>query len=505
MNNIFLEKAGNIDIKLHEKIVNPKSVCSIVEHEDYYNGYGIKEIEPYCGRNVLLNGDICFDFGEHYVGYLSFKLSGIDEICDSPVKLKFTFAEVPFEFSHKDGDEAGWLSYSWIQEETIFVDVIPAVVTLPRRYAFRYVKVEILAKNKRMRLIFEDVKVKAVSAAGFDYKRVVKEDRFSKIDEVSQRTLRDCMQTVYEDGPKRDRRLWLGDIRLQALVNYCTVKDTDLVKKCLYLFAGLCDEEGRVPACLYEKPSPMNGEIFLYDYSLLFMAALWDYYEFSGDKELCAELFDVAYHQFERFYQIVSKEGIVLNQEGWWCFIDWDDELPKPLAMAAIAAYCLNFARDMAAELGKDAQSKEAEKYRLLLCDGAKKYYFNSEKGVFEENGIVSWNVNIFWILAGAVTHDEGRRIMKNLEESAEARLPVTPYVYHYIMESYGVLGMKEEMEKLLSDYWGEMISCGADTFWEAFKKGDSKFSPYDDCVLNSACHAWSCTPIYLIKKYLEE
>ena len=98
---------------------------------------------------------------------------------------------------------------------------------------------------------------------------------------------------------------------------------------------------------------------------------------------------------------------------------------------------------------------------------------------------------------------EEGRQIMKTLKQDKEARLPVTPYVYHYVMESYGLLGMKEEMEDMLFDYWGEMIACGADTFWEAFKKGDSTFSPYDDVVLNSSCHAWSCTPVYLIKKYL--
>lgn len=29
-----------------------------------------------------------------------------------------------------------------------------------------------------------------------------------RIDEVALRTLRNCMQTVYEDGPRRDMRLW---------------------------------------------------------------------------------------------------------------------------------------------------------------------------------------------------------------------------------------------------------------------------------------------------------
>jgi hypothetical protein len=34
------------------------------------------------------------------------------------------------------------------------------------------------------------------------------------------------MQEVFEDGPKRDRRLWLGDLRLQALVNDVTFATT---------------------------------------------------------------------------------------------------------------------------------------------------------------------------------------------------------------------------------------------------------------------------------------
>ena len=34
-----------------------------------------------------------------------------------------------------------------------------------------------------------------------------------RIDEVAAATLRDCMQTTFKDGPRRDRRLWTGDLR----------------------------------------------------------------------------------------------------------------------------------------------------------------------------------------------------------------------------------------------------------------------------------------------------
>ncbi len=33
---------------------------------------------------------------------------------------------------------------------------------------------------------------------------------FQALDATAVGTLRDCMQTSFEDGPKRDRRLWIG-------------------------------------------------------------------------------------------------------------------------------------------------------------------------------------------------------------------------------------------------------------------------------------------------------
>ena len=51
------------------------------------------------------------------------------------------------------------------------------------------------------------------------------------------KTLKGCKQDVFEDGPKRDCRIWLGDLRLQARANYYTFKNYDLTKCCMYIFA----------------------------------------------------------------------------------------------------------------------------------------------------------------------------------------------------------------------------------------------------------------------------
>ena len=55
-----------------------------------------------------------------------------------------------------------------------------------------------------------------------------------------------------------------------------------------------------------------------------------------------------------------------------------------------------------------------------------------------------------------------------------------------------------------MSAYWGEMIWDGADTFFELYDPANKYASPYGDRMINSFCHAWSGTPSYFIRKYMD-
>ena len=63
--------------------------------------------------------------------------------------------------------------------------------------------------------------------------------------------------------------------------------------------------------------------------------------------------------------------------------------------------------------------------------------------------------------------------------------------------------GLKDEATEYIKWFWGGMIKAGADTFWECWDGKNEEVSPYGGSMLNSYCHAWSCTPAYIIKKYL--
>lgn len=174
------------------------------------------------------------DFGNHYAGYLTLKLNYTGNHPDAPVWLAVKFCENSRELNETLDGYQGWISKGWFQQEQIHIDLLPAVVRLLRRYAFRYVKIEVLALSSRFQLTIEDACAETVTSE--DDTAVTPftgEEADAAIDRVALRTLRNCMQDFFEDGPKQDRRLWMGDLRLQALTNSVTFCDYNLVKRCL--------------------------------------------------------------------------------------------------------------------------------------------------------------------------------------------------------------------------------------------------------------------------------
>jgi hypothetical protein len=186
-----------------------------------------------------------------------------------------------------------------LQQQDLWLDVLPARVDLPRRYCLRYLKVEIKALSRKFRLQFDEIALETVTSAGSPQPAVIADSELKAIDDVAVRTLQNCMQEVFEDGPKRDRRLWLGDLRLQALVNDVTFGHHDLVRRCLYLFAGHTREDGMVSANVFVQPDVRADDTFLFDYSLFFVDVLYHYLQSTGDMETARELWPTARRQIE--------------------------------------------------------------------------------------------------------------------------------------------------------------------------------------------------------------
>lgn len=366
-------------------------------------------------------------------------------------------------------------------------------------------ELKVLDTSPKWQAVFENPEVvKETSADYGNLKEISVEEELKKIYEVSVKTLAECMQDVFEDGPKRDRRLWIGDLRLQALANYVTFDNVELVKRCLYLFGVMNTTEGKIPANVFVKPSCLPDDTFLFDYSLFFISVLYDYEMAHEDMEFLKELFPVAKAQMELSLSMVEETGRLVYREEYPVFIDWSNEFNKDTAGQGVMIYVLKQFIALSKLMGEETKIYEAVLEKMVSY--AKKILFSPERGMFLSGEEQECNLasQVWMVLAHVMSEEENKAIMtRAVKELFPVKGIATPYMYHHVTEALFEAGLKEEAIRLLKSYWGEMLRLGADTFWEAFEPENPDYSPYGNPIVSSYCHAWSCTSVYLIHKYL--
>ena len=506
--NRWVEVAESLKPRLRQTPKAPVALVRPVADKSRFLQWRMEKVAAPGGlrERTMGHGDSAIlDFGNHMTGHVTLALSGVGRGTDAPARIKLVFGEVPAEVAEPFDPFHGALSRSWLQDEVINVDVLPATVPLPRRYAFRYLKLEVIDTSPNFKLRFDDVRAVAVSSAGADPPPLGAgvPEVLRRIDAVSIRTLRDCMQTVFEDGPKRDRRLWIGDLRLQALTNYATFRNYDLVKRCLYLFAGLAREDGMVSACVFEEPRPLRGHEYIVDYAALYPATLLDYARASNDWETARELWPVAKRQIELLRASVDANGLFVAPPQSWVFVDWSDALERTASMQGIFVYCLRQAAELATKAGDRGSAGQYSELAARMSAAARTAFYDSARQVFVSGPKrqVSWATQAWITLAGIATTAEAAAAFGALSKMPEAVRPGGPYLYHYVVEAMLQCGARREALDLIQSYWGGMVAAGADTFWEVYDPGNPGLSPYGNVLLNSYCHAWSCTPAYLLRR----
>lgn len=509
-NQNFLDKADKYKPELNHQVVNGKSIVEVVKDDTKLENAGTKKIGDISDlKEIGMTRDdkIIIDFGRHCVGKFSIHIEHQGSPMDAPLAFKLKFAEMPNEFNYRSEDYDGWLSKSWIQEELIHLDKLPVDLELPRRYSFRYVEISVIDTSPKWKAYFSNPKVVTQSSVNTEsiQKLKLQDPELNEIYQTGINTLRDCMQDVFEDGPKRDRRLWLGDLRLQALANYASFNNTDLVKRCLYLFGGMTTKDGRISANVFTNPSYLPDDTFMYDYSLFFISTLYDLEKHEYDSEILKDLYPVAKRQWEYMQRFIKSNGEVVQDEDYVTFVDWSTEFDKTTSTQAITIYALKQLIELA-KMIEDPDKAKFEKQLTQLTEYAKSNLFDADKQLFVsgENKEINIASQVWMVIAHVMDDKTNHEIMtKTVKKLFPIKGIATPYMYHHVDQALFEAGMNDEAINLMKAYWGKMVKLGADTYWEAFEPENPDYSPYGSPIVNSFCHAWSCTPIWLLNKFV--
>ena len=505
MNANFLKKANDHKRGLQHRIRRPQQKVTFCADATAFQGLRVTPQSDF-GWPIVLgpHESVILDFGDHCVGYLNLALRTINHIADSPVKLRFSFGEFPLEIEKDPAEYQGGLGSGWLQNEERTYVFMPCTASLERRYAFRYLKIERTEDNAPFAVAISDLYCDCVSAV--DSRTLapvaIPDEQLRRIYDVAVKTLQDCEQDVFEDGPKRDRRLWMGDLKLQAITDFVTFRNIDLFKRCMYLFAAYPCANGRISCCLFPDSPPHNDPWQLTDYALFFGCSLYDYIQAFNDEAFLNDLYPLAFEQLKIVSALWNEKTNTIHAE---FFIDWCPDLDRSVAGIGVFAYALTRMAALAKKLGRaddvDFCNRELSRATVALMS-----HYDTARGLFvTPQGQVSWHSQIWAVLSGLLPVEQAAALLARIKDDPTPFTIRTPYMMHCYIDALFTVGEKQAAMAQVKAFWGDIVDKGFDCFPEIFNPQNDFESPYGAPEINSACHAWSCTPAYWIHRYYEE
>jgi hypothetical protein len=316
-----------------------------------------------------------------------------------------------------------------------------------------------------------------------------------------------CTHDYVEDGPKRDRLLWLGDLAATADVFGLTIGDLRPLRRSLLLAASVQLRNGALPGVC-----PHPNDLVLADYIPQWVLALRAYVLHSGDLDTAGLLVPALTRAVQFLAERIGAEGLVGPEEetDWWVFLDWDRREPfgSPVekrgyvvALSLMTAAALHAAADVLAWLGRDplAWREAATALRERVLERA----WNEDV-----RGIVDWvrggertrHVSRFttaWALLGGLGDAAQRAAMSDVlaHPAGRAEPTTTGYGQTYNVAALFEARHPEAALALTRRYWGSMLERGATTFWESFDPDEDRSTELDLYGRRygvSRCHAWS-------------
>lgn len=429
-----------------------------------------KHIEP-VNVEVLKNGTL-FDFGTELFGFLNITSSS-----DSSI-LNVVYGESREEALAP-------------QNALVFETVSGSFEYKLRQRAFRFV---FIMNNDNCKL-----------SANAEYEYLPLEQRgnfscdidvFNKVYAVSIYTFHLNCREAFLDGIKRDRWIWSGDAYQSGRINAYLFADEDIVRRTALGLIG----KGHITQHINT----------IVDYSMLWIIGLYEYYMTYGDIDFLKKIYPRVTEMLDFCEKEIDENGFIVGRDIDWTFIDWAD-IDKTGAVCAeqmLLAATYDSLALIAESLNKNADDLKSKSEALKK--NITEYFWSDEKGAFIDSfesgqNNVTRHANIFAVMYGIATKEQTDSIVKNVLKNDAVPKITTPYFKGYELDVYGKLGMYEEIEDMISSYWGKMIELGASTVWEAFDPNDNgtqHYSMYGMKYGKSLCHAWGAGAIYIFGRY---
>jgi alpha-L-rhamnosidase len=309
------------------------------------------------------------------------------------------------------------------------------------------------------------------------------------------RSLQMCCHETYMDCPYWEQLMYVGDTRLQVLINYTSTHDDTMPRKALDILEASRYNPTRLIKCSY----PEHGGKIIPSFCLWWVGMLYDYALWRDDQTFVKTLLPGMRDTID-LVVIRNELGLIENPEGW-NFMDWSGNVQNPwrFGIPPVSSRCISsifnwqavLVLNMAAEVELYAGEVEnAERYRRMaseLAAATTLHFWNENKGIFAddlEHRYYSEHAQCLAVLSGFLDDDKKMSIA-NVLTTENQLAKTTIYFSHYLFEAFRELNRMDALMEQLKP-WLEMEDNGLKTTPEMFTS-DTR----------SDCHAWGAHPLY--------
>jgi hypothetical protein len=445
--------------------------------------------DPVPRRTLQPGASVCIDFGEELVGHLAVRTDG-------PATLSLAPGESEAEAHDLGKRVEGPVRRAVLEESGVWRD--------RRRSALRYVVVRNDGGQPATVLPSVDAFEADLELAG-SFRCA--DPLLERIYEVGRRTVLRCTHEHVESAPKRDRRLWTGDLAAVAGVFALTIGDLAPLRRSLLLSAASALRSGALPGV-----GPNPNDLVAADAMPLWLLAVAAHFRATGDRATASLLLPTVRRVLAFLGERVGPDGLVGPEEDpdWWLFLDWDRHAPfgcpverqgSVTALSLLTIAALRASASLAHALGHEPEAvawstageRLAERVVERCVDDGRRLFVDWVRGG-ERSGATSAFTTACALLA-RVGDASQRQALAAALASDTLRPSTTPW--GRVLEVEALLRAERADVALprIRDYWGGMLARGATTFWEAF---DPEESPDTALDLNgqrfalALCHARS-------------
>jgi hypothetical protein len=266
------------------------------------------------------------------------------------------------------------------------------------------------------------------------------------------------------DGAKRDRLVWSGDHLISDLTDYYASNPAYSRDSIALFLAHPASTAGQLAPATgsLSRPGPLPGvcspnphrdacDTWSATYSMVVMAALYNYYLYTGDLAFVRRHWQAVVRQMQWDAQQVGPDGLFAVNAG--DNADWNIEhvSGKLAYVNAVYRQALQSAAKLASALGRGSQARAWSAAAVAVKNAVDRRLWDPKTGVYDasttERSSVVQDANVTAILAGIPSPARAHRIVKVLSRALRSRFgplnvssPVPPSYTQVTLAVHGQL-----------------------------------------------------------------